>query len=61
MIKLEAWLKAKLDTFDLRVRGGRTKKGRENNDLYYSAGWADGYRAAQKDARAAARETARTP
>lgn len=50
------WLKQRLDVFELRVRGGRTKKGREHNDLYYSAGWADGYKAAQKDARAASRD-----
>lgn len=53
---LISWLKQRLDTFELRVRGGRTKKGRENNDLYYSAGWADGYKAAQTDARAASRD-----
>ena len=53
--RLSAWLDERLDVFDLRVRGGKTKKGRENNDLYYSAGWADGYKAAQREARAASR------
>jgi hypothetical protein len=56
-MNMTQWLKQRLDRFELRVRGGRTKKGRENNDCYYSAGWADGYKAAQRDARAASRET----
>jgi hypothetical protein len=53
------WLKQRLDIFELRVRGGKTKKGRENNDLYYCSGWADGYKAAQRDARAASRAASR--
>jgi hypothetical protein len=55
MMTITQWSKQRLDTFELRVRAGRSKKGRENNDLYYSAGWADGYKAAQKDARKALR------
>lgn len=55
MSELGKWLTAEWDRFELRVRGGRTKKGRENNDLYYSSGWADGYMFAQKEARKAAR------
>ena len=53
--ELACWLAAKLDIFDLKVRGGKTKKGRENNDLYYSSGWAHGYKQAQTDARRASR------
>lgn len=48
------WLKQKLDVFELRVRAGRTKQG---HDTYYCAGWADGYKAAQRDARVSAVET----
>lgn len=48
------WLKQRLDIFSLRVRAGRTKGA---TDLYYCAGWAAGYKAAQKDARAALRIT----
>jgi hypothetical protein len=51
MTGLTNWLAQKLDTFELRVRAGRTKKGRY--DLHYCAGWADGYKAAQRDARRA--------
>lgn len=47
------WLKQRLDVFDLRVRAGRHANGR---DIYYCAGWADGYKAAQKDARKAAKD-----
>jgi hypothetical protein len=53
--ELAIWLVTKLDIFNLRVRAGKTKKGREHNDLYYSSGWADGYKAAQADARKASR------
>lgn len=53
--ELACWLAAKLDIFDLKVRGGKTKKGRANNDLYYSSGWAHGYKQAQTDARKASR------
>ena len=50
MTDLYNWLQKKLDTFELRVRAGRRKGG---TDTYYCAGWADGYKAAQKDARRA--------
>lgn len=50
MNALTTWLAAKLDTFDLRVKAGKRKEG---YDTYYCAGWADGYKAAQSDARAA--------
>jgi hypothetical protein len=49
------WLKQRLDTFELRVRAGRIAK-QGGRDVYYCAGWADGYKAAQKDARAASRD-----
>jgi hypothetical protein len=52
------WLKQKIDIFELRVRAGRTKKG---TDTYYCAGWADGYKAAQRDARKAAKECPSEP
>ena len=53
--ELACWLAEKLDIFDLKVRAGKTKRGRENNDLYYSSGWAHGYKQAQADARRASR------
>lgn len=52
---LNEWLKAKLDSFELRIRSMRTKQGKANNDCYYNSGWAHGYIAAQRDARKAAR------
>lgn len=59
MSQLGNWLGTKFEQFELRVRAGRTKGG---NDTYYRAGWADGYKAAQKDARKADRtELATTP
>lgn len=51
---MNEWLKQKFDRFELRVRAGKTKEG---HDTYYCAGWADGYKAAQRDARKSARET----
>lgn len=53
-MNLPAWLKQHLDKFDLRVRGGRIKE--RGHDLYYCLGWADGYVAAQRDARKASRQ-----
>jgi hypothetical protein len=50
---MNEWLKKKFDVFELRVRAGRGK----HRDTYYCAGWADGYKAAQRDARKSARET----
>ncbi len=50
MSELRNWLAKKLDVFELRVRAARTKRG---TDIYYCAGWADGYKAAQRDARRA--------
>jgi hypothetical protein len=49
--ELAIWLATKLDIFALRVRAGR----RKHADIYYCAGWADGYKAAQADARKASR------
>jgi hypothetical protein len=51
-VTIAQWLAQRLDVFELRVRAGR----RKNADVYYCAGWADGYKAAQKDARAASRD-----
>lgn len=48
---IHEWLKKRFDVFDLRVRASRGK----NRDSYYCAGWADGYKAAQRDARKAVR------
>jgi len=49
---MSEWLKKTPDIFELRVRAGRGK----HRDTYYCAGWADGYKAAQRDARKYARE-----
>lgn len=49
--ELAIWLATKLDIFALRVRAGR----RKHADTYYCAGWADGYKSAQADARKASR------
>ena len=51
MSQIGNWLGTKFDLFELRVRASRGK----NRDIYYCAGWADGYKAAQKDARKADR------
>jgi hypothetical protein len=50
---LTQWLKQRLDVFDLRVRASKCKAYR--HDIYYCSGWADGYKAAQCDARKALR------
>lgn len=52
MSQLGNWLGTQLDVFELKVRAGKRKEG---HDSYYCAGWADGYKAAQKDARKADR------
>jgi hypothetical protein len=52
--KLEQWLKAKLDISELRVRAGKsTLADSVGHDTYWCAGYAQGYKAAQRDARRA--------
>lgn len=50
---IEQWLKKRLDIFELRVRASRLRDGR---DMYWRAGWAAGYKAAQNAARIAYRD-----
>ena len=50
MTELRSWLAKKLDVFELRIRAAGLKR---CHDMYYCAGWADGYKAAQRDARRA--------
>ena len=50
MTELRNWLAKKLDVFELLIRAAGTKRG---TDTHYCAGWADGYKAAQRDARRA--------
>ena len=52
---ITVWLRQRLDIFDLKVRANKTKDGRKHNDIYWNSGWAAGYKAAQRDARRAAR------
>lgn len=52
---ISQWLNQRLDVFELKVRGNKTKDGRKHNDIYWCSGWAAGYKAAQRDARKAAK------
>jgi hypothetical protein len=55
-MKLNHWLRQKLDIFELRVRAENTSEAAAaNRDLYWCSGWAQGYKAAQRDARRASR------
>lgn len=54
---MNEWLKRKLDIFELRARAGKSRLvDNVRHDTYWCAGWAQGYIAAQRDARRAARE-----
>lgn len=60
-VNITQWLKQKLDIFELRVRAGKLGTADSvGHDIYWCAGWAQGYKAAQRDARRADRETWRT-
>lgn len=58
MTVMNEWLKRKLDIFELRVRASKSDLAHSvGHDTYWCAGWAQGYMAAQRDARRSARET----
>jgi hypothetical protein len=55
-VNIQAWLKQKLDVFELRVKASKSKLAASvGHDTYWCAGYAQGYMAAQRDARRSAR------